>query len=194
MRAKQAGQPAHLLLDIIDILTGLSIPYAVVGALAVSYYGLPRFTNDADAVIWLPEPAASTNLKERLLAAGYEVKLSRGDQEDPIGQVIIIHDEFGNIVDLLSGVRGMDPAASTRVHTALLLDGAVKFIAPEDLIAMKVFAGGVQDLADARATIEVSGSSLNRDLLRAVGERYGRETSNELDKLLQALDLGIDRA
>jgi hypothetical protein len=44
MRATGTGQLAHLLLDVVDLLTQFGIPYAVVGALAVSFHDrLPRF-------------------------------------------------------------------------------------------------------------------------------------------------------
>ncbi len=47
------GQPGHLLLDLVDILDELAIPYALIGAFAVSFHGVPRYTADADAMIWL---------------------------------------------------------------------------------------------------------------------------------------------
>ena len=53
MRADGAGKSAHLLLDVLDLLAPESIPYGIVGALAVSYYGVPRFTDDADITVWL---------------------------------------------------------------------------------------------------------------------------------------------
>src|SRR5213083_791637 len=65
MRPTGPGQPAHLLLDVLELVNGFGIPYAVVGAFAVSYYGVPRFTNDADSVIWLRDGGESANdLKE----------------------------------------------------------------------------------------------------------------------------------
>jgi hypothetical protein len=42
MRPTGPGQPAHLLLDVVDVLEGLKVPYAAVGAFAASYHGRPR--------------------------------------------------------------------------------------------------------------------------------------------------------
>jgi len=44
---------SDLLLDVVDVLNELCIPYALAGALAASYYGIPRSTSDADSVVWL---------------------------------------------------------------------------------------------------------------------------------------------
>src|SRR5881396_239674 len=115
MRPTGPGQPAHLLLDVLELVNGFGIPYAVVGAFAVSYYGVPRFTNDADSVIWLRDGGESANdLKNHLVASGYHAEYKRGDIGDPILQSILVEDEYENHVDLLSGVRGMDPNAVQR--------------------------------------------------------------------------------
>jgi len=53
MKSHGPGQSPLLLLDVIDILNKLNIPYAVVGALAASFYGTIRAGMDADAIISL---------------------------------------------------------------------------------------------------------------------------------------------
>lgn len=53
MRANGPGQSAYLLLDVLNLIDPLEIPYAVIGGHAVSFYGVPRFTKDADVTLWL---------------------------------------------------------------------------------------------------------------------------------------------
>ena len=85
MRATGPGQPAHLLLDVVDLLNEFGIPYAVVGAFAVSFYGVPRYTSDADSVIWLKGTGTSEQeLMSRLVSAGYRAELQRGDIDDRV--------------------------------------------------------------------------------------------------------------
>jgi hypothetical protein len=122
------------------------------------------------------------DLKNHLLASGYQSRISRGDFEDPILQVV--SDEYDNRVDLSSGVRGMAPDADHRCVLAPLADGAVRMIAPEDLIGMKIFAGGAQDLLDVRNILQVSREALNLDLLRKVSRRYGRDVLRKLEEFL----------
>jgi hypothetical protein len=76
--------------------------------------------------------------------------LNRGDIDDPISGAIIVKDRHGNRADLLLGVRGMDLDPVSRCVSASLLDSSIRIIAAEDLIAMKIFAGGLQDLDDVR--------------------------------------------
>jgi hypothetical protein len=174
-----------LLLDIIDILGELGVPCAVVGALAVSYHGIPRSTTDADATIWLSGTGKSAqDVCDKLVNTGYQAKLSRGDVDDPISGVIAVHDVHDNRADLLIGVRGMDPDVRSRCASTALLDSPVSIIGAEDLIAMKVFAGGPQDLEDVRGILQVSGELLNMDLLHELARRYGTDAATSLSSLL----------
>jgi len=188
MRTTGPGQPAHLLLDVLDLLTDLGIPYAVIGALAVSYYGIPRSTTDADVAIWLTGTGKSDrDLTKDLTAAGYRTELKRADIDDPIVGAIIAEDEHQDRVDLRLGVRGMDPEAVSRCVTASLLDSSVRIIAGEDLIAMKIFAGGFKDTEDVQGILEVSGHLLNLDLLRKLARRYGVHVAQTLEELLKEI-------
>ena len=185
MRATGPAQPAHLLLDVADILNELGIPNALVGAFAVSYYGVPRSTDDADSAVWLSGTGKSEqDVMRRLLDVGYRAELKRGDIDDPILGAIVVEDAHENRVDLLLGVRGMDPDAVHRCVWASLLDSSVRIIGAEDLIAMKTFAGGLQDLEDVRGILQVSGTLLNIALLRELVRRYGADAADDLDKLL----------
>ncbi len=184
MRVTGPGEPAHLLLDIADLLLEFGISYAVVGAFAVSYHGVPRYTDDADAALWLKGTGKSEkDVAARLVAAGYRAELKRGDIDDPILGSILVKDQYENRVDLLLGIRGMDPEASSRCVSAKLLDSSVRIMGAEDLIAMKVSAGGLQDLEDVRGILQVSGNLLNLELLRNLTSRYGPDAARTLDDL-----------
>ena len=185
MRATGPGQPAHLLLDVADHLAQRHIPYAVVGAFGVSFHGLPRFTDDADARVWLSRTGLSpADLQHALAASGHRCELRRGDTDDPILGVLVVHDDHGNRLDLLLGVRGMDPAAADRAIATSLLGSPVRILGAEDLVAMKAFAGGVQDLEDARGILDVSKDHLDLDLVRALCRRYGRDVARTCEALL----------
>jgi hypothetical protein len=186
IRTTGPAQPAELLLDVVELLTDFNLHYAVVGALAVSYFGVPRATADADAVLWFKGSGKSEqDLVDRLRAAEYRAQLKRGDIDDPIAGTIVVQDRHGNRVDLLLAVHGMDPEAAGRGVTAALLDSSVRIIAAEDLIAMKIFAGGPQDLEDVRGILQVSGQLLNLELLRNLTGRYGPGIENKLAALLK---------
>ena len=79
----------------------------------------------------------------------------------------------------------MDPDAVSRCVSASLLDSAVRIIAAEDLIAMKIFAGGLQDLEDVRGILQISGQLLNLQLLLSLAKRYHGDTTRKLAELLK---------
>jgi hypothetical protein len=81
----------------------------------------------------------------------------------------------------------MDSHLLSRCVSEVLLDSPVRIIAAEDLIPMKIFAGGPQDLQDVRGILQVSGDSLNLDLVRLLSKPYGAEVTRTLEILLQEL-------
>jgi hypothetical protein len=56
----------------------------------------------------------------------------------------------------------------------------------EDFIAMRLFAGGPQDIADAKSAIESALEPLDLDLVRKLAARYGAGTVGSLENLLGA--------
>jgi predicted nucleotidyltransferase len=58
-------------------------------------------------------------------------------------------------VDLLLGLRGMDPELLNRTRQVRLGEATLAIVGREDFIAMKAFAGSPVDLADARAVIDL---------------------------------------
>lgn len=106
--------------------------------------------------------------------------------DDPISRAIVIEDNYDNRMDILIGVRGMDASAMERCVSTQLLGSSIRIIGAEDLIAMKIFAGGIQDLEDVRGVLQVSGNKVNLGLLRAAAARYGDDTAAKLNELLEA--------
>ena len=185
MRTTGPGQPAQLLLDVLELLSKLEVPHAVIGAFAVAFYGVPRFTDAADAAVWLGGTSISgRDLVERLSGLGYRVEFRRGDPDDPISAIVLIEDQFENRVDLVLGIRGMDSKAVERCTSGQLLDYPVRILGVEDLITMKLFAGGTQDLEDVQGILQVSKEILDVDLLHKLARSYGLAVEAKLNELL----------
>ena len=147
MRTKGSGESPLLLLDVIDVLNALQVPYAIVGAFAASFYGVIRASVDADAVISLSSaPVSLGALVDALHKAGLKATRSRGEPGDPIGTVIHVKDCFDNCVDLLMRIRGMAEAAFTRTIETKFMHMPVRVIGVEDFIAMKLFVGSPKDI------------------------------------------------
>jgi predicted nucleotidyltransferase len=183
MRTSRSGQSALLLLDVVDVLASHKVEYAVIGALAASIHGAVRASMDADAVLSLGLHEAGA-LERAFKAAQFHTELTRGDFEDPVPGLLRLSDGFGNRVDLLIGLRGLETQAFSRAVEVPFQGKTLKFIGREDFIAMKVFAGGPVDIADAARAISAAGKSLDVELSRRLAARYGREATATLDRLL----------
>ncbi len=185
MKAKGSGQSSLLLLDVIIVLDKLDIPYAIVGAMAASFYGVVRASMDADAVISVDESQPHVkDLLSECKKRRWKVIHRRGDEADPIGAVINIQDHYNNRVDLLIGIRGMKPDVFSRARVSSFLGSQIRIIAIEDFIAMKIFAGGQLDIQDVIGVFKVSGEKIDRVLLKKAVAHYGKKASAALNSLL----------
>ena len=117
-------------------------------------------------------------------SAGFGATLRRGDDDDPILSMLVLSDAHGNRVELLGGLRGLDPQVFLRAIEVPFQGVDLRIVGREDFIAMKCFAGGLQDLADARAAFEGAQGPVDLDLLRAVTRRFGRDAADRLEELV----------
>ena len=184
MRATSPGQSPLLLLDVVALLEKQGIDYGVVGALAAAVYGAVRATTDADALI-STAPSRLAGLERKFREAGFTAELHRGESEDPIPALLAISDRFGNRVDLLGGIRGLDPAAFARTLAVPFSGTILRIIGREDFIAMKCFAGGPQDIADAQEATRGADPPIDLDLVRRITRRFGRPAADALERLLE---------
>jgi len=183
MRTKAAGESPLLLLDAIDVLGQRGIDYAVVGAMAAAAHGSVRASIDADAVVSIAVRDTS-GLRDAFASVGFRSELRRGDPDDPIAAVLELKDEYGNRVDLLVGLRGMPREVFQRAVDVPFAGETLRVVCREDFIAMKLFAGGPQDLLDASQVRATCSTSLDLDLLTKIATQYGRSAVENLTRLL----------
>jgi hypothetical protein len=183
VRTQHAGQAALLFLDVVEILQREKVDYAVIGAFALSVHGTIRGTMDVDAVVHT-SPRQLAKLKASFDSAGFSTQLRRGDPDDPIPAMLVLRDKFENQVDLLGGLRGLDPEVFSRTLEIPLMGVNLRIVGREDFIAIKCFAGGPQDMIDARSAYRSAQGPIDLDLLRTVTRRFGREAADKLEQVL----------
>ena len=64
------------------------------------------------------------------------------------------------------------------------MGASLRIVGREDFIAMKCFAGGPQDIMDARSAYRSAQGPVDLDLLRAVTRRFGRDAADKLEEVL----------
>lgn len=183
MRTQRAGQSALLLLDAIEILQRENIDYAVIGAFALSAHGIVRASTDVDALL-STTPGHLRRLRTLCDRAGFGTELRRGDADDPVPAMLTLRDGYHNHVDLLGGLRGMDPGVFSRTVEVPFMGINLRIVSREDLIAMKCFAGSAQDILDAQSAYRSAQGPVDLDLLRAVTRRFGRDAADRLEQVL----------
>jgi hypothetical protein len=60
----------------------------------------------------------------------------------------------------------------------------LRVVCIEDFVAMKVFAGGPQDMRDARQALLAANNAPDKELLLRLAARYGRATLEEIKELM----------
>jgi predicted nucleotidyltransferase len=183
VRTDRAGQSALLFLDVVEILQREKIDYAVIGAFALSVHGTVRGTTDVDALVFTT-PRHLARVRTVFHRAGFATEFRRGDPDDPIPAMVVLSDSHDNHVELLGGLRGMEPAILFRTVEVPFLGVNLRIVGREDLIAMKCFAGRPQDLLDAQSAYRSAQGPVNLDLLRAMTRRFGREAADNLEQVL----------
>jgi hypothetical protein len=183
MRTTRAGQSALLLLDVVEILRREGQNYAVIGAFALSVYGAVRASTGVDVLLSVNFRRLK-QLEAAFRAGGFGTRLRPADPEDPVLGTLILTDGYGNQVDLLGGLKGMDPQTFSRTLEIPFAGGSLRFVGREDFIALKCYAGGPQDLMDARSAYDGAQGPLNLDVLRTLSRRFGRDAADRLEQVL----------
>ena len=101
--------------------------------------------------------------------------------------MLVLQDEHANRVDLIVGLRGLEAESFTRAIQVPFQGVSLRVVGREDFIAMKLFAGGAQDLSDATSVVRLAGAQLDLELLRRLAQRYGREATKALETLIPGI-------
>lgn len=97
-------------------LARLSVPFALVGGLAVSVRGEVRFTRDVDLAVDMPSDRDVEQLVRRLRAGGYEIAaLVEHETRSRLATVRLLS-RSGVIVDLLAASCGLEPEIVARAN------------------------------------------------------------------------------
>lgn len=155
----------------------------MIGAFALSAHAVVRASTDVDALLNISF-ARLGKLSSIFESAGFATTLRPGDAEDPVLGMLVLSDSHGNRVELLGGLRGLDPKVFSRAMEVAFLTENLRIVGREDFISMKCFAGGPQHMADARSAFEAAQGPVDLDLLRTVTRRFGRDAADKLEEIL----------
>jgi len=132
------------------------IPHALIGGLAVAVWGAPRATEDIDL---LADLSPSPELDSALRAAGFDVEWRRGGPDDPVPLLLRLRSASGPEIDIVCATRVWEREMLGRSIRVRIPEGPETSVADvEDLIVLKLLAGGPGDLADVAELLERAGA------------------------------------
>jgi hypothetical protein len=172
--------PATLAVRFAGVLGGAGVPYAIGGAIAYGFWGVPRGTRDLDVNVFLPAEQADVAV-DALVGAGLEIDRAAArqtaiDRGDARGRYQDIP------VDLFFLSIPLHESAARRTVEVTLLDTPIRVLSAEDLTVFKLLFFRGKDVVDVERLVAAQGGGLDRGYVRSwlvscVGEgdeRVGR--------------------
>jgi hypothetical protein len=174
--------PLELLETVARKLDRLGLRYLVTGSIASSAYGEPRFTNDIDIVVELPEAKVAA-LCAAFPAPEYYVSRDAATVAARDRRLFnIIHPESGFKVDVIVPPDSDFEASRWARRRALPVSPScdVYFAAPEDVILKKLHyfreGGSQKHVRDIVSVLRIRGGDIDRAYLENWVRQLGLET------------------
>lgn len=171
------------LISITDILNSLKIDYCLIGGFAVAIHGVPRFTDDLDFLVHPDIKNINSELEILIKEKNGTVNFIKADLNDPLGDVfqITLND---NQIDLITAKTPLDFTALTRARSEIFQSIPLNIVSAEDLILLKLNAGGPQDLYDVAGILQVSFNKLDFSYMESnINNRYLRKKWSTAKKM-----------
>ena len=124
----------------------------MIGAVALPALGVSRATLDID-LLTTDTRCLDARQWQAVEETGIEVDLRRGDASDPLLGVVRFSRPPETDVDLVVGRHAWQTRAVTRARALPVCGLTLPVVRGEDLILLKLFAGGPQDLWDVQQAL-----------------------------------------
>ncbi|MEZ4769103.1 MAG: hypothetical protein R2844_11855 [Caldilineales bacterium] len=138
--------------EIHTFLVHSGIPYAIIGGLAVQWWGESRLTKDVDLTVATPLDQPSQFFIQQVLER-FPARLDDALDFARRNRVILVTASNGCPVDISMGLPGYEDEVMRRAVEVELAPGkAVRFCSADDLIVHKAIAGARKTFATSRAS------------------------------------------
>jgi len=192
MQSPELPALADVVLRLGRLFEHLGVPYAIGGAVAASFWGVPRTTQDADCLVAVPA-VAYQRLADALNDAGFAMDRS-GDPQPVTVEALLQQardDKYMTLVCRATSVELFVPVVPLQ-HSILkravgrLFHGRTILVTtPEDLILLKMAFHRLKDLQDIKGILHVQKGRLDIAYLRQWSARMLDESAaRELDELI----------
>lgn len=143
-----------LLARVHRLLVEQRVAHALIGAGALAAHGIARSTYDID-LLTTDTRVLDPALWDAWPGSPVEIDIRRGDADDPLGGVVRLETAADRPVDVVLGRHAWQTRA---VERASQVPGGPPIVSAHDLILLKLYAGGHQDLWDVRELLRLPGA------------------------------------
>lgn len=187
---------ADVVLRLVDVFEELSLPYAIGGALATSFWGVPRTTQDADCLVAVPA-VAYQQLCDALTSRDFEIEQASGPQ--PVTVVALLEqvrrDKYMTLscrttsVELFVPIVPLQHSILTRAVERLFHGRTIRVTTAEDLILLKMAFHRQKDIQDIKGILHIQQGHLDmRYVRRWSSEMLEPPAIHELENLIATYD------
>jgi hypothetical protein len=149
---------ASVLGSVVQILEENQIPFALIGAAAMAARGVSRSTFDTDLLSVGPS-TLDNSIWQALETDGIEVDVRHGDDDDPLlGVVRFVRGD--EAIDLVVGRSAWQRDVIARATPTQVFSLNLPIVTVEDLILLKLYAGGIQDRWDIQQLLTSSSATV----------------------------------
>jgi hypothetical protein len=152
-------------LEVHQVLSELQIPYAIIGGMAVQYWGEARFTQDLDLTVVIPIEEQEDTL--RVLSNRLPPRRPDAIEFAVKRRVFLVQTSVGFPVDIALGLPGYEDELISRAINYVVEPGkTIRLCSAEDLILQKVVANRPQDIRDIEGVVIRQGTNLDLAYIR----------------------------
>jgi hypothetical protein len=183
---------ADVVLRLADVFERLGVPYAIGGAVATSFWGVPRTTQDADCLVAVPA-VAYQRLADALNAAGFVLDQAPDSRAVTVEALLqqVREDKYMTLacratsVELFIPVVPLQHSILKRAVEQPFHGHAIRVTTAEDLILLKMAFHRQKDLLDIKGILHVQKGRLDISYLRHwSGQMLEEPAARELDELI----------
>lgn len=136
-----------------NLLSALDDKGVIIGGIAASLLGAPRFTADVDLVVLL-DPGEFSRLLREANAQGMQPRIDDAEAFARRNRVLLLrHTTSGIDIDVSLGVLPFEVEMVERSRPLKLSGLKLRLPTPEDLIILKAVAHRPQDMLDIQAVL-----------------------------------------
>lgn len=183
---------ADVVLRLAGVFERLAVPYAIGGAVATSFWGVPRTTQDADCLVAVPA-VAYQRLADALNATGFVIDRPPGPQGVTVEALLqqVRDDKYMTLacratsVELFIPVVPLQHSILKRAVDRPFHGHAIRVTTAEDLILLKMAFHRQKDLLDIKGILHIQKGQLDISYVRQwSGQMLEEPAARELDELI----------